>query len=309
MFDSIDPKARMLWRASRIHIENQITENRKRSSVFGYRTWLRPYFFHVINFIVRLSGLRSRGKRNARDFCVPSVDFSFPDLPSAFDGYEILHLSDLHIGDIDNLSGMIGERFSAINPDLVVITGDFQTHGAPSAKKTADLMSHLILNIKSRDGWVAVLGNHDRHDMLDALEAIDVRVLANESVVIYRGKNKLRLVGIDDVHAFYSPDAITAMENHQESFRIILVHTVDLATVAARLGYSLYLSGHTHGGQICLPNGRALLTALDSHRDLATGSWKLNGMHGYTSRGLGHGTVPFRFNCPGEATLIRLNKD
>jgi hypothetical protein len=240
---------------------------------------------------------------------VTAVDFIFPDLPSEFDGYSILHLSDLHIGKSDDLLMVIGEKLSMLSPDLVVVTGDFQTFGNPPGKKAAEIVTHLVSNISSNDGWIAVLGNHDTHDMLDALEAVDVRVLANESVVISRGDDALRFVGTDDVHAFYSPDAVTALEDHQEGFRIALIHTVDLATVASRLGYNLYLSGHTHGGQICLPGGRPVLTALDTHRHLASGRWRLNGMQGYTSRGLGYGlSPPLRFNCPGEATVVRLVK-
>ncbi len=255
-----------------------------------------------------LSGLHSRGRRNARRFRIPFVNFSFPDLPSAFDGYKILHLSDIHVGEIDDLPGMIGDKLSGLDPDLVVITGDCQTNGKPSAIEAAEKVAHLVSNIKSRDGWLAVLGNHDNYGMLDALEAIDVRVLANESVVITRGEETLHFVGTDDVNCFYSPDAAQVFEDNQEGFRIALIHTVDLASAAAQSGFSLYLSGHTHGGQICLPGGRPLLTGLDSHRHLASGRWKLNGMQGYTSRGLGHGLVPVRFNCPGEVTMIELKK-
>lgn len=308
MFINIDPQARRRWRDSRARIENQNLENNTRRSISGDRACTSHSVFHAVNFLVRLSGLYARGRRNARTYCVTAVDFAFPDLPTAFDDYRILHLSDLHIGQNDDMLRMVGEKFSALGPDLVVVTGDFQTFGNPPGKKAAELVAHLVSNIDSRDGWIAVLGNHDTHDMLDALEAIDVRVLANESVVVSRGQDTLRFVGTDDVHAFYSPDAVTALESHQEDFRVALIHTVDLATVASGLGYSLYLSGHTHGGQICLPGGRPVLTALDSHRHLASGRWGLDGMQGYTNRGLGYGLSPLRFNCPGEATLIRLSK-
>ena len=280
MFVNIDPQARTRWRDARARIENQNLENDKRRSISGDRACTSHSFFYAVNFLVRLSGFYSRGRRNARTYGVSEVEFVFPDLPAGFDDYSILHLSDLHIGQNDDMLRMVGEKSSALSPDLVVVTGDFRTFGTPPGKKAAELVAHLVSNIRSRDGWIAVLGNHDSHDMLDALEAIDVRVLANESVVVSRGEDALRFVGTDDVHAFYSPDAEKALEDHREGFRIALIHTVDLATMASRLGYSLYLSGHTHGGQICLPGGRPVLTALDSHRHLASGRWRLNGMHG-----------------------------
>lgn len=306
MFKNINPETRKGWRATRVKLEKQVVENRIRSSMFGYKKWPKATYLHAIKSIVRFFGLYPRGMQNARNFKITKADFNFPDLPSSFEGYTILHLSDLHIGEFDDLPAMIGEKFSELNPDLVVMTGDFQTFATPSEKQTADLISLLAAKIDSQDGWLAVLGNHDSHEMLDALEAINVRVLANETVGIFRGADQLLFVGADDVFAFYTPDAIEALQNNHQGFRIALVHTVDLASVAAKSGYSLYLSGHTHGGQMCLPGGQALLTGLDSHRQLASGQWKLDALQGYTSRGLGHGVVPLRFNCPGEATLIRL---
>ena len=309
MFLNIDSRARERWRESRARIEKENTKNRKRDSIYGTKSRPRPIIFNVVSFILRLSGLYNRGLRNAREFIISYIDLGFPDLPASFDNYKILHLSDLHIGCIDDFPEMISNRFSELNPDLVIMTGDFQTHGTPPGRDTADMMRHLKANVQSGDGWLAVLGNHDSYDMLDALEAIDVRVLVNESVSISRGEDTLHFVGTDDVHAFNTPDSVAALEKFQDGFRIALVHTVDLATIANRLRYKLYLSGHTHGGQLCLPGGRPLVTRLDSHRQLASGKWKIGNMLGYTSRGLGHGISPFRFNCPGEATIIRLIKE
>ncbi len=309
MFMNIDPQARKRWRASRKLLEKKLIEAKKRTSIFGTRSGPTNTVAHAVNFSMGLLGLTARGKRNTYNFCISNVDFRFSNLPSAFDGYRILHLSDLHIGHIDDLQGMIGDRLSVLKPDLTVVTGDFQTHGSPCEEKTAELVGHLVSSVQSKDGWVSVLGNHDRHQMLDALEIIGVRVLANETVTINRGKDALHFVGTDDVHSFYSPDAYSAIESCQEGFRVALIHTADLATMAAENGYSLYLTGHTHGGQICLMNQRPLMTGLDSHRELSSGSWKLNGMQGYTNRGLGHGLIPIRFNCSSEATLIRLIKE
>ena len=127
-------------------------------------------------------------------------------------------------------------------------------------------------------------------------------------MVISRNEAALHVIGIDDVHAFYTPEALDVLEKHRENFRISLVNTVDLATMAADLGYSLYLSGHTHGGQVCLPGGWPIFPALDSHQHLASGRWNVENMQGYTSRGLGYGFNPYRFNCPAEVTVIRLHK-
>jgi predicted MPP superfamily phosphohydrolase len=307
-FENIDPQARKRWHDKRMSIEQQIVNAKQRSSFFGPRKWLGRHITDVMNFFVRFSGLYSRGRKNALNFSVQNLNLSFPDLPLAFDGYKLLHLSDLHIGQIEDLPRMIGSKLSGINPDLVVVTGDFQSFGIPSAKVTADMVSYLVSLVPAKDGWLAVLGNHDTHTLANALEAINVRVLANESVAITRNEDSLNFIGIDDVHAFYTPEALFALRKYCLNFCIALVHTVDLATLAADLGYNLYLSGHTHGGQVCLPGGRPVITALDSHQHLASGRWKVRDMHGHTSRGLGHGFAPYRFNCLPEVTVINFYK-
>ena len=306
MFLNIDPRAREHWLESRLLLEKKLVETKKRTSAMGDQSVCKNNFGHIANIATRLLGLSTIGKRNAFNFEITNVDFHFPDLPPVFDGYRILQLSDLHVGNIEDFQGMIGNRLSSLKPDLVVMTGDYQTYGTPSASETADLIRHLTSKLNSHDGWIAVLGNHDRHNMIDALESIDVRVLVNETVSVFRGEIPLHFVGTDDVHSFYSPDAIKALKSNPEGFRVALIHTPELATEAVESGINLYLTGHTHGGQICLPGGRPVLTELDSHHHLASGKWELESMKGYTNRGLGYGLPPIRFNCPGEVSLIRL---
>jgi predicted MPP superfamily phosphohydrolase len=81
-----------------------------------------------------------------------------------------------------------------------------------------------------------------------------------------------------------------------------------MADYAARAGYALYLCGHTHGGQVCLPGGKPVVTHLARCRRAARGLWQWGGMTGYTTTGLGVSGPPLRFNCPGEAALITLRR-
>jgi uncharacterized protein len=308
VFSNIDPLTRERWQELRQFLEKKLDKTQRRTSVIGDQPLCKNNFGRLAKIVTKLLGLYTIGRRNAFNFEITNVDFHFSDLPPVFDGYRILQLSDLHVGNIEDLPRMIGNRLSSLSPDLVVMTGDYQTYGTPTSSETADLIRHLKSKLNSRDGWIAVLGNHDRHNMLEALESIDVRVLVNETMSIFREEIPLHFVGTDDVHSFYSPDAIKVLKSNSEGFRIALVHTPELATEAAASGIKLYLTGHTHGGQICLPGGRPILTELDSHHHLASGKWELESMKGYTNRGLGHGLPPIRFNCPGEASLIRLKR-
>src|SRR5262249_62259192 len=108
-----------------------------------------------------------------------------------------------------------------------------------------------------------VLGNHDTIRMLPGLEEMGVRMLLNESVVIARDSDRIHLAGVDDAH-FYRADNIekAASEIPPDEFSILFSHTPSLYQQPAHAEFDLLLSGHTHGGQICLP-GRIPIT-LDS---------------------------------------------
>jgi hypothetical protein len=144
--------------------------------------------------------------------------------------------------------------------------------------------------------------------MVDALEQTGFEVLINRSLVLRRGDESLRVTGLDDVHCFYTEAARTALDDHGDDFRIALVHSAEVADYADEAGYALYLCGHTHGGQICLPGGRPLISQLKRCRHAARGLWRQGRMAGYTSCGLGVSGLPVRFNSRGEAALITLRR-
>jgi predicted MPP superfamily phosphohydrolase len=81
-----------------------------------------------------------------------------------------------------------------------------------------------------------------------------------------------------------------------------------MADHAAAAGYALYLCGHTHGGQICLPGGRIVFSQLVRCRHAASGLWHEGNMVGYTTTGLGVSPPTVRFNVRGEAALITLRR-
>jgi hypothetical protein len=149
-----------------------------------------------------------------------------------------------------------------------------------------------------------VLGNHDTVRMLPGLEQMGIRMLLNECETISRNDERIYIAGIDDAH-FYRADNIekAASGIPIDAFSILLSHTPEIYQQAAHADFNLLLSGHTHGGQICLP-GHIPVT-LDSvlPRYMGSGAWKYRSMDGYTSVGLGCSIVPIRFNCPPEITL------
>jgi len=155
-----------------------------------------------------------------------------------------------------------------------------------------------------------VLGNHDTIRMVPAMEDMGIRMLLNESETLVRGGQRIHLVGIDDAH-YYRVDNIEKAVSQVPSteFSVLLSHTPEIYCQAAHAGFKLLLSGHTHGGQICLPG--AIPLTLDSvlPRRMGAGGWKYHDMVGYTAVGVGSSIVPVRLNCPPEITLHCLRCD
>jgi uncharacterized protein len=295
--------ARALWRAKRQALEAQ----RRRSTRRGMRLLSPvPRFVGLAEPLLQFLGWYRRGVRNALALGVSEVELFFPNLPPAFDGYSILHLTDLHLRRLPRLIDRIVEQARDHTIDLAVITGDFQSHGWPSPEVVAADATQLVAGLNARDGVLGVLGNHDTHRIVEPLEQAGIRMLVNECASITRGDGVIHITGLDDINRFYTPDAERVLaEPAPGPFAMALVHSAELADVAAAAGYSLYLSGHTHGGQICLPGGRPVFTALDTHRRLVAGQWQWDGMLGYTSRGVGV-SQRARFNCPPELVVLRL---
>jgi predicted MPP superfamily phosphohydrolase len=259
--------------------------------------------FHVaIRSCLKLTGLYGRGLRNAAQIELRRHDVISSRIPKAFDGFKILHLSDLHV----EMSEAAMMRLAAILPnieyDLCVLTGDYraQTFGAyePALTGMAPLCSAL------KGPIYGVLGNHDTIQMVPGLEDMGVQMLLNENHTIERGNQRIYLAGIDDAH-FYRVDNIekAATGIPFGDFSILLSHTPEVYQQASYADFSLLLSGHTHGGQICLPWRIPITLSSVLPRHMGSGPWKYRDMIGYTSVGAGSCVVPVRYNCPPEITL------
>ena len=271
-------------------------------------------FFHIENWYsvhalmrlaLRLSGLYGRGRRNAADIRLTRNRFVIPGLPTAFAGFRMLHLSDLHLDMSGAIATALRRRVAEAEYDVCVITGDFRarTYGAYDAAVAAAAELREAL---SGDVY-AVLGNHDFIDMVPGLEAAGIRVLLNESVALERGGERLYLAGIDDPH-YYQVDNLEKAADAipLQAVSVLLSHSPEIYRHAAHAGFDLVLCGHTHGGQICLPGGAALSYNAGCPRRLGRGAWRYHDLQGYTSRGAGSCVLEARFNCPPEITVHEL---
>jgi predicted MPP superfamily phosphohydrolase len=256
----------------------------------------------IIQACLILTGLYWRGRKNAAQIEVRRNYIKSKKIPKAFNGYKILQLSDLHV----DMNQDAMERLKSILPeldyDLCALTGDYRGQTFGPYEATLAGMSQICANLKKP--IYGVLGNHDTVRMVPGLEQMGIRMLLNECEIIECENQRIHLAGIDDAH-FYRVDNIekAALSIPADEFSILLSHTPEIYQQAAHADFNLLLSGHTHGGQICLP-GRVPIT-LDSvlPRHMGAGAWKYRDMIGYTSVGAGSSVVPVRFNCPPEITL------
>jgi uncharacterized protein len=273
-------------------------------------------FFHIENWYsihsvirntLKLCGLYWRGRRNAENIVVRHNHVESHRLPPVFDGFTILHISDTHVDMNPRAMLRLAELVAGLQYDICVLTGDFRgkTFGSYDAALTgmAKLVSHL------KQPLFGVLGNHDTIRMLPGLEAMGIRMLQNECEIIQRGDQAIYLAGVDDAHYFRVDNIEKAASPIPEgAFAILLSHTPEIYRQAAHAGFDLLLSGHTHGGQICLPGGIPITLDSVLPRRMGAGAWHYGKMLGYTSVGAGSSVVPVRYNCLPEITLHRLGR-
>ena len=252
--------------------------------------------------------LYDRGFRNAKNIVTHHIRMEFSDLPAAFDNYQILHLTDPHFDTWDGFDEALCEKIKDIEVDLCVLTGDCRRKIFGTYEQILTPIKRLVDAINARDGIIGTLGNHDPCALVDYLEETGMVVLANETATVLRGNDRISVTGLDDPHSYYTEQAKQALEAPVDGYKIVLTHSPELYDLAADNGYHLYLCGHTHGGQICLPGGIPLVTHLRRGKKFFRGLWQYDEMIGYTNQGCGVVGIPVRFNTQSEVALITLKR-
>jgi predicted MPP superfamily phosphohydrolase len=308
-----DILARLETRLGRVHARQRLgIESDHEAQLFGQGI----NFFHPENWysvhagirgLLKLTGLYWRGQKNTARITVRHNVIKREDVPPKFEGFTILQLSDLHAdmnpGPMRRLEELLGE----IKYDVCVLTGDYR--GKTFGPFDAALEGIALVRSHLNEPVFAVLGNHDTIRMVPDLEEMGIQMLLNESETITRDGQRIYLAGIDDAH-FYRADNIqnAAANIPHDEFSILLSHTPEIYRQAAHADFKLLLSGHTHGGQVCLPGSVPITLDSVLPRRMGSGPWKYHNMDGYTSVGAGSSIVTVRFNCPPEITLHHLQR-
>jgi uncharacterized protein len=246
-----------------------------------------------------------------REWSEFEIDFPIVDLSPEFDGFRILHLSDTHFGPTwyDAYDRLLA-RVQSLSVDLVAFTGDW-VEDKFDFRLGVDCARRFAGGLRAKFGVYSVLGNHDGDLLAGPLVDAGITLLVGQSQRIVGADGAIEIIGMpsvtrDDTSSLLIESFATPSPG---VVRLVLTHYPDDVKRLHPLKPTLLLAGHTHGGQICLPGGRSLLTHDSLPRPHAGGMTHVHGTWLHVSRGIGCSKWPIRTWCPPEISIIRLCRD
>jgi len=240
---------------------------------------------------------------------VKKVNIFIKDLMPDLDGLRIAQITDLHIRETGQYAWLkkVVEKVNGLSPHIIALTGDLVDSSAARLKNTVSPLAGL----SAQYGHYFVTGNHEYYwnveEWLTATKQLGFKNLLNEHVLIHHNRGRLLLGGITDYRAGrflnnHRPSAEKAFSGAPDSdFKILLAHQPKSVEDAARAGFDLQISGHTHGGQFFPWN-----LAVNLAQPFVSGLHTFKNTRIYVSRGTGYWGPPVRLFAPSEITLLRL---
>lgn len=241
-------------------------------------------------------------------------DLSYPTLPSALKEKRIVQFSDVHLEHLRLSAETLRDSINAQNPDLLVLTGDLI-----STREDLDKVSEYLQPLRARFGKYIVMGNNDYSHFsrtlfnryLELLRGMGWIPLLNDAEQIK--ELDLWVIGVDDPATAHDDVArsyskLTGLKEHP--FRLVLSHSSDCLDDVAKYGAELFLTGHTHGGQIRLPgmNKPWITNTYLGSEGIYEGYHVIQNVPLYINRGIGESIIPLRLNVPPEITVFTLHK-
>jgi predicted MPP superfamily phosphohydrolase len=242
----------------------------------------------------------------SKQLIVERQEIYLPRLPRELDKFCVVQLSDIHHSPFTDAAQIIRfvEIANELEPDLIVLTGDYVSHETEYIAPVAELLGKL----EAKHGVFAVLGNHDHWTdaemITDLLRAEGIRVLINEGLRFNVNNSGFWLCGVDDTMVGLEDLSSALSGSRENEFKFLLSHNPAILRRAERAGVDFIVSGHTHGGQVRLRPSREK-TFLPRNRR-ATGLIQRKNTQIYVSRGIGTVVLPVRYQCPPEISLLKL---
>jgi predicted MPP superfamily phosphohydrolase len=230
-----------------------------------------------------------------------------PNLPPALAGLKIIHLSDQHFKPF--WSGVYDRLISDVNrahPDLILFTGDFNEDKSRS-EKAIPTIRRFITPLLAKLGKYAIYGNHDA-GLVGKLDCTGVTFIDRQRHIINHNGATLELIGLPGLDRIYLDRRFINSIPPREpgTLRIVLSHYPNHILRVGHWSPDVYLAGHTHGGQICLPTGTPIITHDSLPKPLCKGVHRLGNTWFIVSRGMGFTTLPIRLFCPTEILELQL---
>lgn len=232
-----------------------------------------------------------------------------PGLPAAFEGFRIVHLTDIHFGPLVSLESVreIVGRANALDADIIVCTGDF-VHRR-NTRDEIDAVWPELSKLKAKQGVYSVLGNHDHWaDTERSMYWMNAsgQGIRHRSVPLVRSSQRIWLVGAGDFWEDHIGIDVLMNDVPPDECRIVLAHNPDSADTGIKGRVDLMLAGHTHGGQVSIPFfGSPVLPV--RNRNYSQGLVKSRaGFPLFISRGIGWAILPVRCNCFPEIAVLEL---
>lgn len=251
---------------------------------------------------------------------IREIELTFENLPPAFDGYTILHLSDLHLTKLGLLEKRTMEIVARREVDCCAITGDVTAN-----PRASDVFRRVCSAIRHRDPILSVLGNSEHKPWLDTQTIVDAltfdgfELLINSSTVIRRGDSIITFVGLDDPYSRLHDLEAAFRGVDPNGFVVCLAHCASVTPEVIGMGADLVLAGHTHGGQVRIPGIGVLWTHMRRNKSLNDGLYMpfdiarrtgIDAGHSvlFVNRGVGSSRLHLRFLCPPEIVYITLRR-
>jgi uncharacterized protein len=243
---------------------------------------------------------------------VVHLSLKLPRLDSAFAGFRLVQISDIHMGGWMNRARL--ERVVQIIldelPDIVAITGDYLlSHGWDESREQAlEDVSAALKPLVDSFPVLTVMGNHDywtdSQKIRAKLQETGILELSNSTYSLQRGDASFHICGLDDVYENRDDLNKLLSQLPADGAAMLLCHEPDFADKsAATERFDLQISGHSHGGQVVLPYFGVIHTPKHGHK-YPLGFYQVGNMLQYTNRGVGMARIPVRFNCRPEITVF-----
>lgn len=233
-------------------------------------------------------------------------------LPQNFDGYNIVHLSDLHNKSFGENQSELVNRVEEMEPDSIVFTGDLVDSNRYEEEPSLILMEKLVAIAPV----YYVTGNHEwesgRFETFEEkLKNTGVQVMRNTTEEISIGRDEIQITGIDDAASAGESYSISTNTREyidhsiqeagsEENFSLLLAHRPEIVSLYKEYGFDVVFSGHAHGGQFRLPFvGGLFAPGQGLFPEYTSGTHEQGGTTMVVSRGLGNSVIPVRiFNRP-----------